>query len=749
MKKILLLLLLALPLTTYSQEEFNLSEFVGFDGSVEGDRLGSDMANVGDIDNDGYDDFLISASEENSDTGAVFLFYGRAETITNIDLADADAKITGEAAEDYAGSAVSGLGDVNGDGYDDFIIGASGYGAGNKGAAYVIYGGSTRYTDLNPIANIARVIITGKTDGDQAGYSVATAGDVNNDNYNDILIGAPGNDDGFTNSGAIYVIYGGSSIPNMSLDNADLEFTGETLSDDLGFSVSHAGDVNCDGIDDLMAGAFFYSSSKGRSYIIFGSETLTSGTIASKANVRLTGEQDDDQSGRALVGVGDANGDSCDDVLIGANQYDYSGSEMGAAYLIYGSATLTDMSLSDSDVKFTGEGDTNLAGKVVEKAGDVNNDGYSDLMIGAPGNYSSALQAGAYYIIYGSASLASNISLSNADIKLSGEAAFDAAGYAISGADINGDGFSDVIAGSYVKNSYKGKAYIGYLYIDNDNDGIAGTDGLLDGIDCNDSDNTVSANQTYYIDSDLDGYGSITSASFCSGTAPAGYSANNTDCSDTDSTINANQTYYQDLDGDGLGNASVTTAVCSLTAPAGYVTNSNDTNDAIKDISTITAGDNGDITITYINNEASIIDVFSYTGTDEMTLKQYQDNYYLALHPKAKKLALIDINTLTVLSRKTLSKKSFPTNSLKTYTLRNKKWAVITAKNKKGKVKLSVVKIIITQEKLGKKVSASLVNKKITPAKTKKNKNTILLRSKKNVIITKYLLTKKLILKEI
>ncbi|MFA6028020.1 MAG: hypothetical protein WC752_03780, partial [Patescibacteria group bacterium] len=132
-----------------------------------------------------------------------------------------------------------------------------------------------------------------------------------------------------------------------------------------------------------------------------------------------------------------------------------------------------------------------------------------------------------------------------------------------------------------------------------------------------------------------------------------------------------------------------------------------------------------------------------------LTLKQYQDNYYLALHPKAKKLALININTLTVLSRKTLAKKNFKYNSLKTYTLRNKKWAVVTAKNKKGKVKLSLVKILLTQEKLGKKLATSLVNKKIKPAKTKRNKNTILLRSKKNKILAKYLLTKKIVLKKL
>jgi len=255
-----------------------------------------------------------------------------------------------------------------------------------------------------------------------------------------------------------------------------------------------------------------------------------------------------------------------------------------------------------------------------------------------------------------------------------------------------------------------GAVYIGYLYIDNDGDGLAGTDGLFDGADTNDN--------------DYDNDGSETG----------------TDCNDNDATVSANQTYYQDLDGDGLGNPLITDSICSATAPAGYVTNSNDSDDTIKDISTITAGDNGDITITYINSETAIIHVFDYTGTDDVTLQQYQDNYYLALHPKARSLALVDINALAVLSSKKLADKNYKSNSLKTYTLRDKKWAVVTAKNKKGKVKLSVIKLLINQEKLGLKLYASFENDKINASKTSNHNNIIRLRNTKGKILVKYLL---------
>ncbi|MFA6028182.1 MAG: integrin alpha [Patescibacteria group bacterium] len=747
-------------------ETISLGEASEFNGEAA-DNLASDsLSSAGDIDGDSYDDFLIGAYGEGTN-GAAYLIYGNSSLLTGENLSGVDAKFTGASVGDNAGASVAGVGDVDNDGYDDFIISADDFNSG-AGAVYLYYGSSVRYSGTASV-NSASARFNGVAGGDSAGFFVAPAGDVDNDGYADFLIGADGVDTGGSASGSVYLIYGRSSDYSGTTYSLGTfpEFIGEADGDYAGYSVFSAGDVDNDGYDDILIGAMSADSGRGALYLFYGqNEDFTGDTDLSAANAKFTGEASDDYAGWTVSSAGDVNNDGFDDFITGT----YGNGEGGSAYLFYGDSVRYSgtASLSTASAKFTGEAVDDAAGYFVAGAGDVDNDGYDDFLVGARSESTAASAAGAAYLISGqSAEYSGTASLSTAGAKFTGEAASDFAGTSVAGAgDVNGDGQADILVGASGASSSAGIAYLGYLYLDTDGDGVGGTDGLLDGTDCNDDDNTISANQTYYTDYDNDGYGSsVSSVSLCSNTIPAGYVTNNTDtndndhdndnsetdtdCNDDDATVSNNQTYYQDLDGDGLGNALVTTSVCSLTVPAGYVTNSTDTNDTIKDISTIIAGDNGDITITYVNNDISTIDVFDYTGTDDIILQQYQDNYYLALHPKAKKLALIDINALTVLSRKTLSKKSFPTNSLKTYTLRNKPWAVITAKNSKNKVKLSLVKIVITQEKLGKKVAVSLINKKITPSKTKKNKNTILLRSKKNKIITKYLLTKKINLKEI
>ncbi|MFA6195005.1 MAG: integrin alpha [Patescibacteria group bacterium] len=702
MKKLLLFFLLTFPLATFAQEEYSLSLFEKYAGEAAYDQSGNDVQPAGDVNNDGYADFLVGSLYNNTAAAAAYLIYGSADELSGASLSTA-VKFSGEASYDWAGSKLTSAGDVNNDGYDDILIGADGNDPANAGAAYLIYGQAGLLTSASLTTAVK---FSGTEDGELAGCDVASAGDVNADGYDDILVGAFNN--GPMNAGAAYLIYGQASLLTSASLSTGVQFTGEGDFDFAGYAVSSAGDVNNDGYDDFLIGAYENSdiyTEAGATYLIYGQAVHLINASLSTA-VQFSGEADEDYSGMAVSAAGDVNHDGYADFLIGAASNNSSFSDSGAAYLIYGQADIfIDSSLSTA-VKFSGEETSGNAGISLSGAGDVNNDGYDDFVVGATGEDTNT---GAIYLIFGSATeLSSNLLSSSDIIRFNGEGAFDNAGNAVANAgDINNDEFDELLIGASYNNDGSntdaGAAYLGYLYIDEDGDGAAGDTGLLSGTDCNDS----------------------------------------------DATVYKNQTYYQDLDGDGLGNASVTTSICSSAPPAGYVADNTDTNDAVKDISTIIAGDNGDITIIYVNNDTSVIDVFNYSGTDPATLQQYQDNYYLALHPKAKKLALINVNTLTVLSRKTLSKKSFPTNSLKTYTLRNKKWAVVTAKNKKGKVKLSLVKILLTQEKLGKKIAASLINKKIKPAKTKRNHNTILLRSKNNKIINKYLLTKKINLREI
>ena len=329
-------------------------------------------------------------------------------------LSNADASFIGEAAGDVAGYFVSHAGDVNGDGYDDILIGAdfNDEGGTDAGQTYLILGRSAADWGMDYSLSNADASFIGEAENDRAGYRASGTRDVNGDGYDDFLIGAHGNDEGGEGAGQVYLILGSAAVDwgmDYSLSNVDASFIGEESGDYTGTSVSGAGDVDGDGYDDFLIGAY---GDVGHAYLILGSAAADWGMdhSLSNADASFVGEAMSDRVGWSVSDVGDMNQDGWDDFLIGAHRNDGGGTDAGKSYLILGrSATDWGMnySLSNADTSFLGEAADDHAGWSVSGVADVNRDGYPDFLIGAYRNDESGADAGQAYLVFGGCGLSS------------------------------------------------------------------------------------------------------------------------------------------------------------------------------------------------------------------------------------------------------------------------------------------------------------------------------------------------------
>ena len=326
-------------------------------GATGDDYSGRSVSGAGDINGDGLDDLIVGAyyaSPNGTYSGASYVVFGKSDNTTAVDLSNIAGNgfvINGAIEYDYSGISVSGAGDINGDGLDDIIVGATG--ADNySGASYVVFGKTDGNTvQLSVIAADAGFVINGGTTGDNSGNSVSGAGDINGDGLDDLIVGADRADpNGETVSGASYVIFGKTSGGAIQLSNiaADAGFVinGVTAGDNSGRSVSGVGDVNGDGLDDIIVGAPYADPngvSSGASYVVFGKtsgDAVQLSVIAADADDNgfvINGVDTNDNSGGSVSGAGDINGDGLDDIIIGALQADPNGgSNSGASYLVFG-----------------------------------------------------------------------------------------------------------------------------------------------------------------------------------------------------------------------------------------------------------------------------------------------------------------------------------------------------------------------------------------------------------------------------
>jgi len=378
---------------------------------------------------------------------------------------------------DDLGVSVDSAGDVNGDGVDDLVIGAdkSDPNGNNSGAAYVIYGKTTPFAatlDLSTLNGANGYRFDGAATSDRTGFSVGGGGDLNGDGLDDVLIGTIRADDGVTlDSGRTYVIYGSTSVMPAVLDTGSLigsngfVVTDPDAGGQAGFSVSGAGDLNGDGIADLRIGApgttVGANANAGKTFVVFGQAAgfpaeLNLSTLNGTNGFVIQGDAADLELGFTGDAIGDFNGDGFGDLLIGAPQSN-TAVNPGKAYVVFGQAGAFSASITPADLDggngFTvlGVDPGDLAGFNVAGVGDVNGDGFDDLLIGATNAAGGTFENGEAYLLFGRAGVfTATLTLAsipgNGGLLINGIDVLDHAGRYVSGAgDVNGDGYADLI----------------------------------------------------------------------------------------------------------------------------------------------------------------------------------------------------------------------------------------------------------------------------------------------------------------
>jgi hypothetical protein len=379
------------------------------------DGSGYSVHAAGDVNKDGFDDIIIGAPfveiPENFDDpsgGEIYVVFGKADWsgTPTLDLATLNGingyNLTGFEEGDVTGTSVSSAGDVNGDGYADVIFGAPVAGVFAEGNSYLLFGGPNGASP--PFVRLIGVDETGLS-----GTSVSSAGDVNGDGFADLIVGSPVAGNGFeTAEGETYVVFGKANWTGASLLKlADLDGTngfrlvGTNEDDFSGQSVSLAGDVNGDGFGDLIVGGPRAESAggandEGESYVVFGkaswagTPSLDLSSLDGTNGFRLVGVDADTQSGFSVSTAGDVNGDGLDDLIVGTAST-AGPINNGESYVVFGKESWVGTPSLDlatlngtNGFRLVGIDPNDVSGYSVSSAGDVNGDGFDDVIVGAP-----------------------------------------------------------------------------------------------------------------------------------------------------------------------------------------------------------------------------------------------------------------------------------------------------------------------------------------------------------------------------
>ncbi len=352
----------------------------------------------------------------------------------SMSLSQAQASFAGQAG-DRLGSSVAGAGDVDGDGHADLLLGAphGEYGSSGAGAAILVYGPVSGASS----AAAAGWALGGRASGDLAGSVLSSAGDVDADGFDDLLVGAPNQDAGGEQAGAAYLVRGPVTADGL-LKEADAVLSGLAEGDLAGWSLS-SGDTDGDGLSDLWIGAPEWEEYQGAVFLLRG--PVSAGASLDDAQVRLTGDEAYNHAGECIVATEDVSGDGLADLLVGASGTDQS------VYLVHGPYS-GESGLAESEARLLAEDSGDGVGRTVA-AGDLNGDGHPDVVVGAADcDHEGGVDAGRAYLVYGP--ITGEVGLSQSDAVVEGDEPYSYVGDSIaSGGDADGDGFDELLVGAW------------------------------------------------------------------------------------------------------------------------------------------------------------------------------------------------------------------------------------------------------------------------------------------------------------
>jgi hypothetical protein len=414
-------------------------------------QFGYSVSSAGDVNGDGFSDVIVGAPLFESPElgeGRVFVYHGSATGLSTTPNWTAESNQAGA----RFGWSVSSAGDVNGDGFSDVIVGAPEFDSpeANEGRAFVYHGSATG------LSTTPSWTAESNQAGARFGWSVSSAGDVNGDGFSDVIVGAHRFDNPELDEGRVFVYHG--SATGLSTTPSWTAESNQALAQ-FGNSVASAGDVNGDGYSDVIVGANLFDNGEtdeGRAFVYHGSATGLSTTPSWTAESNQAGAR----FGWSVSSAGDVNGDGFSDVIVGARLFDNGETDEGRVFVYHGSAT--GLSTTPNWTAESNQGNAQF-GYSVSWAGDVNGDGFSDVIVGAPLFDSPEANEGRAFVYHGSATGLSTTPNWTAE---SNQAGAQFGNSVASAGDVNGDGFSDVIVGAWLfsldkdRDESDGRAYV-------------------------------------------------------------------------------------------------------------------------------------------------------------------------------------------------------------------------------------------------------------------------------------------------